>query len=432
MTSLPLDAPEADEPLVAEPALPVLTVPRDGVPAVVDTAAALADAVRRLAAGTGPIAIDTERAQGFRYTNRAYLIQIRRAGTGTVLIDPVPLTEPDGPGLDTLREAMDDEWILHAASQDLPCLAEIGLLPTTLFDTELAARLLGYPRVALGTLTEQLLGIRLLKEHSAADWSRRPFPDEWLTYAALDVELLDQLRDLLAAELEEQGKSDWARQEFEALVAGAATPHSPRPDRWRRTSGIHQIRSPLGLAIVRELWLTRDEIAARLDKAPGRILGDEGIAQLAAQVTTQPIKIDRTTLRGIDRFNRREARRFESSWISAVQRVAAMPRSALPPVAVALDGPPTLRSWAKRHPEAAARWEAIRPAVNEIAEQHRVPPENLVSPDALRRVAWQPAGVDADAIEAQLAGLGVRRWQRELVVEAIVAGVQTPAAAEPA
>lgn len=412
----PVDAPPAE--------VPVLTLPADGVPDVVADPHALTAAIRRLAAGSGPIALDTERAQGFRYTNRAYLVQLRRAGAGTVLIDPVPLVAAGGPGLGDLRDALDDEWIIHAASQDLPCLAEIGLLPERLFDTELAARLLGYPRVALGTLTESLLGVRLLKEHSAADWSRRPLPPEWLAYAALDVELLGELRHRLAEELREQRKDEWAAQEFAALVTWANSPAAVRQDPWRRTSGIHHVRSPLGLAVVRELWLTRDEIAARLDKAPGRILGDEAMTQLAAPLRTHPVTVDRSTLRAIERFNRREARRFESSWLSAVERAAALPRSALPPVTTESDGPPTLRSWARRSPAAAARWESVRPAVNEVATRVGLPAENLVSPDALRRVLWEPAGADPDALDAQLAGFGVREWQRGLILDVVVSGVR--------
>ena len=423
----PVDAPPAE--------VPVLTLPADGVPDVVADPHALTAAIRRLAAGSGPIALDTERAQGFRYTNRAYLVQLRRAGAGTVLIDPVPLVAAGGPGLGDLRDALDDEWIIHAASQDLPCLAEIGLLPERLFDTELAARLLGYPRVALGTLTESLLGVRLLKEHSAADWSRRPLPPEWLAYAALDVELLGELRHRLAEEVREQRKDERAARAFAALGTLAnsapagrqvATIAALRSDSLRpgRTSAIHHVRSPRGRAVGRELWLTRDEIAARLDKAPGRILGDEAMTQLAAPLRTHPVTVDRSTLRAIERFNRREARRFESSWLSAVERAAALPRSALPPVTTESDGPPTLRSWARRSPAAAARWESVRPAVNEVATRVGLPAENLVSPDALRRVLWEPAGADPDALDAQLAGFGVREWQRGLILDVVVSGVR--------
>ena len=188
-------------------------------------AGAAVEAIARLAAGNGPVAVDAERAHGFRYSQRAYLIQLRRAGAGTHLIDPIafaPREERDPADLSALGAAIADaEWVIHAASQDLTCLYEVGMVPQTLFDTELAGRLLGYPRVALGTMVEELLGIRLLKEHSASDWSTRPLPAEWLTYAALDVELLLELRDLLAGQLQQSGKWEWAQQEFAALVAGA-------------------------------------------------------------------------------------------------------------------------------------------------------------------------------------------------------------------
>jgi ribonuclease D len=216
----------------------------------VTTPAELAEVARRFAAGTGPVAVDAERASGYRYSQRAYLVQLRREGAGTVLIDPVPL-----PDMTVLNEAIaDSEWVLHAASQDLPCLTELGLGPQRLFDTELGARLAGFERVGLAALTESLLGYALEKHHSAADWSTRPLPASWLSYAALDVELLIDLRNALAAELERQGKTEWAAEEFAALVAGAGQPPRTRPDPWRRTSGIHRVRGARALSRVRALW----------------------------------------------------------------------------------------------------------------------------------------------------------------------------------
>ena len=117
-----------------------------------------------LAGGHGPFAVDAERASGFRYSNRAYLIQIRRAGAGTVLIDPV---SHGGDPLTVLRPVAEvlaeDEWILHAADQDLPCLAEVGMRPPALYDTELAGRLAGFDRVNLAAMAQRLLGLGLAK-----------------------------------------------------------------------------------------------------------------------------------------------------------------------------------------------------------------------------------------------------------------------------
>lgn len=404
------------------PEVPILEAPRDGVPDIIDTPGALADLVSAMAAGTGPVAVDTERAQGFRYTARAYLLQFRREGAGTALVDPVAVL-PE-PGFSALQAALDDaEWIIHAATQDLPCLVDAGLLPHHLFDTELAARLLGYPRVALGTLAEQLLGVRLLKEHSAADWSVRPLPTDWLSYAALDVELLVELRDLLSEQLRADGKDEWARQEFAYLLDQAALPVIPRIDPWRRTSGIHGVRSPRALAIVRELWTTRDELARELDKAPGRLLGDEGIAMVAAGIKEGSPIPDARALQAIPRFNRREAKRYRQTWLDAISRAMQLPTRALPPMHLPADGPPPPRTWPSRDPEAAKRWEAARPVLTDLADTLRLPIENLIQPDPLRRLLWTPTGIDEEAVRTQLSALGVRPWQVDLVAPPIAASL---------
>ena len=214
---IPADADTpAAEPVEETPPAPLLTL-RDGLPEITETDAQLADVISRMAAGTGPIAIDAERASGYRYSPRAYLIQLRREGSGTALVDPIAYDD-----LRALGEAFGDaEWILHAASQDIPCLREVGLVPTRLFDTELAARLVGYPRVGLATLVEVIMGQSMRKEHSAVDWSKRPLPKPWLEYAALDVEVLLELREVIGARLEESGKAEWAE-------AGVPAPDRPR------------------------------------------------------------------------------------------------------------------------------------------------------------------------------------------------------------
>jgi ribonuclease D len=365
----------------------------------------LAEAVARLAAGTGPLAVDAERASGYRYGQRAYLVQLRRSGAGTVLIDPVAC--PDLSGLDA---AMTDvEAVLHAATQDLPCLAQIGYRPRALFDTELAGRLLGYPRVALGTLLEELLGYRLAKEHSAADWSMRPLSEEMLRYAALDVEILTDLRDILAAQLEARDKAEWARQEFAAIVA--APPPAPRADPWRRTSGIHKVRSRRSLAVVRELWQTRDEIAREADLSPRRLLTDQAIVEAAR--TLPP---GRPELDAIGGFGARNARRHGAEWMAAVRRARSLPDSELPEVTgPASPGPPPASRWPDRDPAAAARLASARRVVNAIAEERELPAENLLSPDTVRRLTWEPPDpLTAPEVAATLRRLGARPWQAEL------------------
>ncbi|GLY04676.1 3'-5' exonuclease [Actinoplanes sp. NBRC 101535] len=384
-----------------------------------ETAAALAEVVARMAAGTGPVAVDAERASGYRYTQRAYLVQLRRAGAGTVLLDPLPLDD-----LHTLDEALaDTEWVLHAASQDLPCLAEIGMRPRRLFDTELAARLAGFERVGLAALTEQLLGYSLEKHHSAADWSTRPLPESWLTYAALDVELLTDLRDLLAAELERQGKTAWAAEEFEALVASADRPPRVRPDPWRRTSGIHRVRGARAQSRVRALWYARDGVAARRDTAPGRVLPDTAIV---AAAESDP-KEERTLL-AIAGFGGRSVRRLAKIWLDALDQARALPDDALP-VNQPVDGPPPPHRWAERDPVAAARLARCRQVVVGTAEKHNLPPENLISPDFIRRLAWSPPDeVSPQTVGDTLRGFGARNWQVGLIADRIAEVLPDPSA----
>jgi ribonuclease D len=378
--------------------------------------------VQELACSTGPVAVDTERASGFRYHNWAYLIQLKTFRDGIYLIDPMALAPPDSlADLGRLNLALaDQEWIIHAASQDLPCLVELGLRPGRLFDTELAARLLGRSRVGLGPLVEDVLGVRLLKAHSADDWSTRPLPSDWLVYAALDVDLLIELRDRLAAELAAAGKTDWAEQEFAHWLTWAERPAPVRPDPWRRTTGIHLVRSCRGLAVVRELWQTRDRLAQAADLAPGRVLNDRGISDLAARVTDRSFKLDPTAaLADSPWFARRQARRHWSDWSAALKRAEALSQKQWPPLRLAGDGPPAPRTWHHSNPAAAQRWDKVRPAVNHLAEECKLPPENLISPDSLRRLTWQPDGHDRTAVWRQFERLGARRWQCDLLAQPV-------------
>jgi len=356
------------------PQQPLLEL-RDGLPPLTETPPDLADACRALAAVDGPVAIDAERASGYRYSSRAYLIQLRREGAGTILIDPVGFDS-----MKPLQDALaDTEWILHAATQDLPCLTELGLTPASLFDTELAGRLLGYPRVGLATLVETLLGYRMKKEHSAADWSTRPLPEPWLEYAALDVEVLIELREVLARELREAGKEEWARQEFDWLRG--FTPYV-RTEPWRRTSGLHRVRGRRLLAAVRELWEARDELARIRDVSPGRIIGDNAI--VAAALADPTTRADLLATKG---FHGRGAQRYADRWVAAQRLILA------------------------------------RDGMARLSEELQVPAENLLTPDSVRRAMWEPAGTDQAALGSQLRELGAREWQIELTAPMLLDAV---------
>ncbi|KUL47414.1 3'-5' exonuclease [Streptomyces sp. NRRL F-4489] len=379
------------------------------------TPEAFAEVVAAFAAGRGPVAVDAERASGYRYGQRAYLVQLRREGAGSVLIDPVGV-----PDLSALGAAISDaEWVLHAATQDLPCLRDIGMVPDKLFDTELAGRLAGFARVGLGAMVENVLGYALEKGHSAVDWSTRPLPEPWLRYAALDVELLVDLRDALEAELTRQGKLEWARQEFAAIAA--APPPPPRKDPWRRTSGMHKVRRRRQMAVVRELWTLRDQVAQRRDVSPGKVLGDAAIIEAALGLPPNA-----HALAALPGFGHRMGRRQLEQWQAAVDRARALPDSELPQPGQPLNGPPPPRSWADKDPAAAARLTAARAAVTALAERLNLPQENLIAPDTVRRLCWEPpAGPTPEAVADVLAGHGARPWQIELtapvLTEALVA-----------
>jgi ribonuclease D len=398
------------------PPAPLLTL-RDGLPRVTDTDEALRSACAAITAGSGPIGIDAERASGYRYSNKAYLIQLRREGAGTWLIDPIGLST-----VAPLQQALQStDWILHAATQDLPCLGEIGIRPRAgLFDTELAGRLLGYPRVGLATLVEKVLGYSMLKEHSAADWSTRPLPESWLEYAALDVEVLVELRDALAHELEAAGKDEWARQEFEYLRSFQP---ATRVEAWRRTSGTHKVRSRRGLAAVRELWEARDAIAQQRDVTPGRVLPDSAIVAAAVEMPT-----DRSALLSTKGFHGRGAERYSSRWIAALKRAAELPEDELPTRAPRGDGPPTPRAWAERDPIAARRLALAKDAMAELSERLHVPVENLLTPDYLRRTLWTPPstrrpGELIDDVTAMLSTYGARGWQIALTAPLLTTAI---------
>ncbi|HEY7813665.1 MAG TPA: HRDC domain-containing protein [Nakamurella sp.] len=396
------------------PAPVPLLVPSGPVAGPITERAELADWAGRLAAGDGgPVAIDAERASGFRYGSRAYLVQLRRPDLGTALLDPIPLGDLSPLDLPLARS----EWVLHAASQDLPCLAEIGIRPRRLFDTELAGRLAGLPRVGLGPLVEQMLGLHLRKGHGAADWSTRPLPHDWLVYAALDVEVLVELRDAMETELARQGKLDWAHQEFAAIAA--APPAPPRIDPWRRTSGMHRINDRRALAVIRELWLTRDSLARRRDVAPHRILPDSAIVAAAA---ARPTTIGALTALPI--FSGRMQRRNAELWLSSIGRALALAADDLPVVRPPGDGPPLPAKWAARDPVAGARLAAARLGLAELSERVGTPVENLVSPDAVRRVLWTPPEDTGNgAIAAALAERGARPWQVELTTPVLRAAL---------
>ncbi|MBW3086374.1 Ribonuclease D [Austwickia sp. TVS 96-490-7B] len=392
----------------------LISHPAEGIPPVVAQEDELEDAARRLAGGTGPVAVDAERASGYRYGQRAYLVQLRRAGAGTFLIDPVAC-----PQLSPLQDALADvEWVVHAATQDLPCLAEVGLTPSRLFDTELGARLAGLPRVGLAAVLEHYLDVTLAKEHSAVDWSTRPLPEPWLRYAALDVEILVELRDRIEQDLQDQGKLAWAQEEFTALTSFTGPP--PRIDPWRRLSGLHRLRGRRTLAIARALWYARDDLARQRDISPGRVIPDAPLLEIAQAAPRTSAAVAEVT-------SNRAARRHALTWAEAVRSALELPEDALPAITVPSSAPPPPRTWADRDPVAAARLAWVRAQLAVFAAEQRIPVENILAPDTVRRVLWNPPEAIDDEIREALSARGARPWQIAVVTPLVRHALTTPA-----
>lgn len=411
-----------------EPELPLLEKPRVSDVRLVETADQLLLAIALLKASNGPFALDAERASGFKYSQRAYLIQVHRAGTPIFLIDPISVLIDDKSAIDSFASLLStDEWILHAASQDIPCLRELGIVPTRIFDTELGSRIAGLARVGLGAVTEQILGLRLAKEHSAVDWSTRPLNKEWLNYAALDVDVLLELREGVARLLEEQGKTVWAEQEF-ANVA-AMKPKEPKVDRWRGMTGMHEVKDARSMAIARELWLAREALAEKLDVSPGRLIPDSSIVGLSIN----PVK-SRPELASSKSFSGRASRTYLDTWWAALNE--GLTTRDLPPTRLPSTGIPNHRIWSNRFPEADARLKSVRSALTELAEKLNLPIENLITPDYVRQLCWEPpTEVSAESVGEILASLGVRQWQvsecSAVVAEALQAATVTKTNSQP-
>jgi ribonuclease D len=395
--------------------LPLLAAPRAEV-FLVESIEELEEAVETLARAAGPFAVDAERASGFKYSQRAYLIQVYRSGSPIYLIDPAAVSpNADPEPFAALASVMSsDAWILHAASQDIPCLRELGLVAPSLFDTELGSRIAGLDRVGLGAVTEELLGVRLAKEHSAVDWSTRPLANEWLNYAALDVDVLFDLWSAVESVLKERNKLEWAKQEFAATLS--ALPKPAKVDKWRGMTGLHEVKDSKKLAVARELWSAREALAVKLDVSPGRLIPDSSIVNVVKETPKS-----KPQLAGNRSFVGRASRSYLDTWWKAIED--GLDSRDLPALKVAAIGIPNHRIWPSRFPEADRRLKVIRPLVAELAERHGIPVENVLTPDYLRNICFEPPAHELSAVSETLRALGAREWQVELTAQLIVDGL---------
>ncbi len=408
------------------PEIPVavpLLAPADGVPEVIDSPEKFESALTALQKGTGPFAIDAERASGYKYSARAYLIQIKRTNGGLHLIDPIPF----GPGHLLFKKLNDllntDEVILHASTQDLPCLREVGINPERLFDTELGGRIAGLPRVGLGPLLESLMGVSLAKEHSAVDWSTRPLPHEWLNYAALDVELLIELREKMFDLLSSAKKWKWAQEEFASILIAPAAP--PRIDPWRRTSGMHKIKKRDQLIVIKNLWYARDEIAQGQDVSSGKLLNDAAIIEFAIHKPLTKKEAEKV-LRPIGM----RARWLENmpTWLAAIESAINTPEDQWPPMKSGADTLPPMKLWRERFADKYAPLTHARFAVESAAQELSIPAENLITPEIIRRICWTPPAdslqsLNVAAVSEAMSQLGARQWQIEIVAPLVASAL---------
>lgn len=392
----------------------LVTEPAGGTPPVVDTVEILENAICNLEKACGPIAVDTERAAGFRYGNDAYLVQIKRGSAPIVLLDPQALAGKLG----GLAQVLDGpEWILHAADQDLPCLGMLGFSTQKIFDTSVAAQLLGDAHFGLGAVVEKELGIILAKEHSAADWSFRPLPIDWLNYAALDVEFLAELRTTQTKKLQEIGRWEWAIQEFEHLRL--APPPAKKADPWRKIKKASLIETGIGRQMLKSLYEARDSIARDLDISPSRILSPQALLAVAMACPRT-----RGALANLPEFKNKGARRRLSAWWRAVEKALKVPPDKQPPKqAPRLPGElPKPRSWNSANPKAANRLELVKVALQVVSEETGITEIRLLESKVQRRLAWDGfKKLQITTIEDRLHQLGARPWQVALIAKPLLA-----------
>ena len=390
-----------------------VTAPSEGTPQLMAGAAAIRQAADRLAQGTGWCAVDTERASGFRYHNRVCLLQIRRAGAGTMLIDvesdPQATTDFIG------RVLADTGWVVHAASTDLPYLEQLRLRPPQLFDTELAGRFLGFHRVNLAAMVEHYLGVRLRKNHGGEDWSRRPIPSEWLDYAALDVEYLLPLADAMRSELTQQHpKDEWVAEECDYLTR-VYRGYSPTPKSWEDLKGVHGLRTSKQLQVARWLWRVREKLARASDTAVSRLLPDKALVALATELPTTVPKVMRTP--GYPPRLRRKAR----YWANQVDKALRTAQDRWPepfPIPTYRDTPPSRYTWSRYYPESFAKLTMVREELARVAAQVEIPVENMIQSSDTNEIVWRSQELkevtdDTELLEL-LQRLQIRPWQQKL------------------
>lgn len=382
----------------------------------VDQPSQFAEAAERLAEGLGPFCIDTERAGGYRYDDRAFLVQIYRKNAGTFLIAPEHHREEFQQHFAPVCN--NQEWVIHAASEDLPCLAQLGLRPYTIFDTELAARFAGFPASNLGLLVKDICQVSLAKQHSKADWSQTPLSSSMLEYAAQDVIYLPHLEQALVHLLDSQGKLEYATQEFAHLVKMRSDP-SLMEHSWLDTPYLSDDLSDLDLTLTKWLWDARDCFAYDHDIAPGLVLPTKLLVPMAKR---RPTTVDELL-----EFNRsfESLTEFPYFWLETINDALVSPLESSLREQVRQPSPKSIWEWTKHNRTALRTQRNIITRVEEICEHLGIPKDLLLTNKVLNRTLWTAFHERLDwpmeYTRPLLARMGMREWQIDFLAPIFVA-----------
>ena len=345
------------------------------------------------------LALDTEGASFHRFVDRIYLLQLSTREQ-TAILDPIPIGSP--PMLGRLLEDSGIEIVFHDADYDLRLLRQdYGWLVRNIFDTRVAAQLLGIKSFGLAALLERYFGVKLDKKFQRADWSMRPLSQGMLDYAAQDTIHLLELRDRLHHDLDRAGRLDWAREEF-ALLEGTRWADEDPDAGFLRIKGARDL-ARRELAILRELVPWRDDIARGLDRATFRVLGNDQLLEIAKRRPTSRDEL--ASIKGMPR-GLLEARAAEM--IAAVQRGLAVPEADLPRF-------PKSPRW-ERDPDFDARVATLKTVRDEAAARLDLDPGVLCARDRLEAVARK----NPKSIEELESVSELRKWQRAVLGDEFV------------
>ncbi|MDB4913466.1 MAG: putative ribonuclease [Gemmatimonadetes bacterium] len=353
-------------------------------------------------ANVSELALDTEGASFHRFVDRVYLLQLSTR-TRHAVIDPLPIGKPAGLG--ALLESPDVEVVFHDADYDVRLLQQdYGWQIRNIFDTRIAAQLLGYTAFGLAALLERFFDVKLDKKHQRADWSMRPLTRDMLDYAAQDTRFLLQLKDHMSAELEAKGRMGWAREEF-ALLEGTRWADETPGTAFLKLKGARDL-TRRELAVLRELVPWRDAVAGTLDRATFRVLGNEQLLDIAR---TQPASKD--ALGKIKGMPRGLLEQKHGELLDAIRRGLAVTDSDLPRF-------PRAARW-DRDPDFDARVNALKTARDEAARRLALDPGVLCSRDRMEAVArCNPLSLEELADVTEL-----RKWQASELGSAFVAAL---------